>query len=66
MFQKAMSGEASTSGLFTDLTFREKFVLYIVVILVLGMGLFPMALLDISEPAVVNLLQSISTNTSLK
>lgn len=64
-FQKAMSGETvpRTSG-FADLTAREKFVLYTVVIIVIGMGAYPQPLLDISEPAVARLLNDVAQVTA--
>ncbi len=57
-FQKSMSGEvnALTTG-FTDLTEHEKWVLYPVVVLIVVMGVYPTPLLEISEPAVANLLK---------
>jgi len=57
-FQKSMSGEvnATTSGI-TDLTFHEKWVLYPVVILIVLIGIFPSPLMDLSEPAIANLLK---------
>jgi NADH-quinone oxidoreductase subunit M len=68
MFQKSMSGESKpTTAAFPDLTFREKFVLYIIVILIVGLGLYPAMLMDISEPAIRNLVDSLnSTSASLK
>jgi NADH-quinone oxidoreductase subunit M len=63
MFQKSMSGERVGSA-FADLTFREKFVLYIIVILIVGIGIYPAVLLDISEPAVQNLIDSITTTAA--
>lgn len=57
-FQKSMSGElnAVTTG-FADLTTHEKWVLYPVVLLVIIIGIYPAPLLDLSEPAVANLLK---------
>lgn len=66
MFQRAMSGEipASLSG-FSDLTFGEKFVLYTVVVMIIAAGVYPSFLMDISEPAVTHLIQSISQPTAI-
>lgn len=56
-FQRAMSGETnSLTASFTDLTNQEKLVLFPIVILIFLMGIFPNAILEISEPAVNNLL----------
>lgn len=62
MFQKSMSGEPtpSTAG-FPDLTFREKLVLYTIVMLIVGLGLYPAILMDISGPAIQNLVDSLNT-----
>ncbi len=67
MFQKSMSGEITpTTTAFAELTNREKFVLYIIVILIIGLGLYPAILMDISGPAVQNLVDSVnSTSASL-
>lgn len=58
-YQSVMLGETSslTSG-FSELKWNEKTVLIIICILVIGMGVYPKPLLDISEPAVVKLLGS--------
>jgi NADH-quinone oxidoreductase subunit M len=65
MFQRSMSGEpTATSAAFADLTFREKFVLYAVVIMVIAIGVYPSFLMDISEPAVTELIQSITQSTA--
>jgi NADH-quinone oxidoreductase subunit M len=60
-FQRSMLGETNsvTQG-FTDLTLREKFVLYPVIVLVVTIGVYPAPLLAISEPAVNNLLLLVS------
>ncbi len=56
-FQRSMSGEtnAATAG-FTDLTMQEKLVLFPMVVLIIGIGVYPMPLLEISEAAVDNIL----------
>jgi NADH-quinone oxidoreductase subunit M len=64
MFQKAMSGEANSTATFKDIDFSEKIVLYVVVLLIIAMGLFPMMVLDISEPAVTGLLQSLDPSAA--
>ncbi len=67
-FQKSMSGEVNAlTGVFTDLGTHEKLVLYPIVIIVLLLGIYPGPLLEISEPAVANLLKIYSTySASLK
>lgn len=57
-FQKSMSGEVNnlTSG-FADLTTEEKWVLYPVVVLIILIGIYPAPILELSEPAVTNLLK---------
>ncbi|HMJ67728.1 MAG TPA: NADH-quinone oxidoreductase subunit M [Cyclobacteriaceae bacterium] len=65
MFQRAMSGEAKAVTLkFTDLSTREKIVLYPVVILIILIGVYPAPLLSISEPAVSALVSSLVELTS--
>lgn len=60
-FQKSMLGETNTrTAGFGDLTTNEKLVLYPVVLLIIIIGVYPAPLLEISEPAVAHLLQSIS------
>ncbi len=57
-FQKSMSGEVnSATERFTDISGTEKWVLYPVVILIVLIGIYPAPLLEISEPAVMNLLK---------
>ncbi|MGC3948127.1 MAG: NADH-quinone oxidoreductase subunit M [Chryseolinea sp.] len=57
-FQKSMSGEVNNlTARFADLTTEEKWVLYPVVILIILIGIYPAPLLELSEPAVTNLLK---------
>jgi NADH-quinone oxidoreductase subunit M len=57
-FQKSMSGDVNNlTARFADLTTEEKWVLYPVVVLILAIGLYPGPLLELSEPAVTNLLK---------
>jgi len=57
-FQKSMSGEVNSTTMgFEDLSDHEKLVLYPVVILIILIGVYPAPLLEISEPAVANLLE---------
>lgn len=60
-FQRAMSGEPnSVTASFVDLSLHEKFVLFPIVVIVLLMGIFPTPILEISEAAVGNLVNSIN------
>lgn len=57
-FQKSMSGEVNAlTASFTDLTTEEKWVLYPVVVLIILIGIYPAPILELSEPAVTNLLK---------
>jgi NADH-quinone oxidoreductase subunit M len=56
-FQQAMLGEVNVvTQSFTDLTLREKIVLYPLVVLVVLIGVYPAPLLSISEMAVTNII----------
>ena len=60
-FQKSMSGETNAlTATFQDLTRNEKFVLFPIVLLILAIGIYPNWLLEISEPAVKNLIDMIN------
>lgn len=60
MFQGVMFGTKSpVTEVFADLNFNEKAVLIPLVIMVFWIGLFPNTFLNISEPAVINLLSII-------
>lgn len=55
-YQRTMLGEINSGTLsFSDLTLNEKIVLYIVVILIVAMGVYPQPLLNIAEPAVTRI-----------
>lgn len=58
-YQKTMLGEinANTSS-FADLNFNEKIVLYVIVMFIIAMGIYPKPLLDIAEPAVMNIINN--------
>lgn len=64
-FQQSMLGELTptTSG-FSDLTSREKAVLYPLVALIIFVGVYPAPLLAVSEPAVNSLLSIFSDLTA--
>jgi NADH-quinone oxidoreductase subunit M len=49
----------------SDLTVVEKWTLYPIVLLVLLIGIYPSPLLDISQPSVTQLIQSIQDLTAL-
>ena len=60
MFQRVMFGEANaTTATFTDLTASELAVLIPLIIMIFWIGLHPNTFLNISEPAVQNLLNII-------
>jgi NADH-quinone oxidoreductase subunit M len=59
-YQNSTLGE--TNGLtsaFTDLTWNEKSVLIPIIILVIGLGIYPKPLLDLTGPALQNLINNI-------
>jgi NADH-quinone oxidoreductase subunit M len=65
-FQKVMSGEVTErTATMSDLTVVEKWTLYPIVLLVLLIGIYPSPLLDISQPSVTQLIQSIQDLTAL-
>lgn len=66
-FQLSMLGETSdkTKG-FADVTQLEKAVLIPITILIFWIGLYPKIFLDVSEPAVVSLIDVIKNTYSLK
>ncbi len=65
MFQRSMSGEPRTfAHPFTDLTTGDKIVLYPVVILIILIGVYPAPLMELSEPAVAALVDSLTQLTS--
>ena len=61
-YQSSMLGEANTlTTNFSPLTLNEKSVLIIICILIIGIGVYPKPLMDISEPAVIKLLGAMKT-----
>ena len=61
MYQKVMLGEPNTqTSNFADIKGTEWVVLAVVVILVIGIGVYPKPLLDISEAAVTELVNKVS------
>ncbi len=64
-FQKMMLGESKVAGEFADLSAREKWVLYPVVVLVVVLGIYPTPLLSLSEAAINNLLYNINDYLTL-
>lgn len=66
-FQKSMLGTSSPKTMiFPDLTFKEKAVLVPIVILIFWIGIFPNFILEISEPAVNNIIEQTRNTYSLK
>ena len=59
-YQSVMLGESNSLTLsFSELKWNEKTVLVVICILIIAMGVYPKPLLDISEPAVIRLLNNI-------
>jgi NADH-quinone oxidoreductase subunit M len=67
MYQKAMFGQANTStSVFTDLDGTEKSVLLIISVLIIFIGVYPQPILNISEAAVINLLEQVNQKILVK
>ncbi|MEY3678731.1 MAG: hypothetical protein RI924_872 [Bacteroidota bacterium] len=61
MYQQVMLGEANkATEKFADLDFTEKGVLYIICALVILIGVYPQPILNISEPAVSQLIEVVN------
>jgi NADH-quinone oxidoreductase subunit M len=66
-FQKIMLGETNqTTSKFGDLVLTEKLVLIPIIIMIFWIGLYPKPFLAISEPAVIELINTASNITTLK
>lgn len=64
-FQRTMTGEATVNtSAFTDLTAKEKWVLFPLAILIVLMGVHPAPLLELSEGAVNSILHIYNTYTA--
>jgi NADH-quinone oxidoreductase subunit M len=61
-YQQSMLGEATQISSFAELTGNEKVILYSMVILIFALGVFPQPILNLSEPAVTQLLQQARIN----
>lgn len=60
MYQKVMLGEANTqTAVFIDISNTEWVVLAVVVVLIIGIGVYPKPLLDLSEAAVTDLINKV-------
>ncbi|GGG80693.1 NADH:ubiquinone oxidoreductase subunit M [Parapedobacter pyrenivorans] len=60
MYQKVMLGEVNTqTAVFTDIRGTEWVVLAVVVVLIIGIGVYPKPLLDLSEAAVTDLINKV-------
>ena len=67
MYQKAMLGQANTNtSVFTDLDGTEKSVLLIISVLIIFIGVYPQPILNISEAAVINLLEQVNQKILVK
>lgn len=65
-FQKSMSGETNEiTAAFADLKWNEKAVLYPIALLIILIGVYPKPILDISGPAVSNLLELYTNSFAL-
>jgi NADH-quinone oxidoreductase subunit M len=61
MYQRVVLGENQQENfVFADLTFTEKIVLGTIAVLVVGIGVYPQPLLELTGPAVTQLLQQIN------
>ncbi len=59
-YQRTMLGDTNAlTSTFTDLSMNEKIVCGTIVILILAMGIYPKPLLDIAEPAVMKIINTI-------
>ena len=59
-YQKTMLGETnSMTSTFSDLASNERIVFGIIIILIIAMGVYPKPLLDIAEPAVLKIINTI-------
>jgi NADH-quinone oxidoreductase subunit M len=66
-YQKTMLGESNKIKYgFTDLAMSEKAVLIPIIIMIFFIGLFPKTFMDLSEPAVQNLIKNASAVSTLK
>lgn len=61
-YQQSMLGEATQISSFAELTSSEKVILYSMVILIFALGVFPQPILNLSEPAVTQLLEQARIN----
>lgn len=67
MYQKVMLGGVNTStSAFTDLDGTEKFVLLIISALIILIGIYPQPILNISEAAVINLIEQVNQKILVK
>jgi NADH-quinone oxidoreductase subunit M len=67
MYQKVMLGPVNSStAMFKDLDGTEKSVLLIISLLVILIGVYPQPILDISEAAVINLLDQVNQKILVK
>lgn len=67
MYQRVMLGEVnSTTSSFIDLDATEKFVLLIISALIILIGIYPQPILNISEAAIVNLIEQVNQKILVK
>ena len=67
MYQRVMLGEVDTSTAnFSDIDGTEKFVLLIISALIILIGVYPQPILNISEAAVINLIEQVNQKILVK
>jgi NADH-quinone oxidoreductase subunit M len=67
MYKKIMQGETNTlTAAFTDVSGSEKVVLGLLCALIIVIGVYPQAILHISEASVTNLIQVVNAKTLVK
>jgi NADH-quinone oxidoreductase subunit M len=67
MYQRVMLGEVNTSTAnFSDIDGTEKFVLLIISALIILIGVYPQPILNISEAAVINLIEQVNQKILVK
>lgn len=59
MYQRVVLGDKNPGLPFSDLAFREKLVLGSIALLVIAIGVYPQPLLELTEPAVLQLIEKI-------
>jgi NADH-quinone oxidoreductase subunit M len=67
MYQRVMLGEVnSNTATFSDIDFTEKFVLLLITASIIVIGVYPQPILNISESAVINLIEQVNQKILVK